>query len=94
MAASACTPITLTPGSVSFIARPIPEIRPPPPTGTTTTSRSSACSIISRPMVPCPAMIAGSSKAGMKVAALSRMRWRACFWAWSKSSPWRSTVAP
>ena len=39
----------------------MPEISPPPPTGTTTTSRSGRSSIISSPVVPCPAMISGSS---------------------------------
>ena len=41
-----------------------PDARPPPPTGTTTTSASGASSASSRPMVPCPAMTAASSKGG------------------------------
>ena len=54
------------------MARPMPEIRPPPPTGTTTVSMSSTCSSSSRPIVPCPATIAGSSKAWISVMPLSR----------------------
>ena len=45
----------------------IPEMIPPPPMGTTTALRSSTCSTSSRPMVPCPAMTASSSKAWTRV---------------------------
>ena len=41
----------------------IPQARPPPPHGTTTVSTSGRSSIISRAMVPLPAMTYGSSKA-------------------------------
>mmetsp|Transcript_11753 Transcript_11753/g.25535 ORF Transcript_11753/g.25535 Transcript_11753/m.25535 type:complete len:256 (+) Transcript_11753:310-1077(+) len=42
-------------------ASEIPEISPPPLVGTTTASRCGHCSISSSPMVPCPAITAGSS---------------------------------
>ena len=41
----------------------IPAKRPPPPIGTTIDRISGHCSKISRPIVPCPAITAGSSKA-------------------------------
>ena len=44
-----------------FTATETPAIRPPPPTGIMTASTSLTCSIISRPIVPAPARIAGWS---------------------------------
>ena len=44
------------------MATAIPAHRPPPPTGTTTCARSGTSSSSSRPSVPWPATIAGSSK--------------------------------
>ena len=62
-----CTPMIWMRGLISFIATAMPLMRPPPPTGTITASRYGFCSSSSRPMVPCPAMTASSSKAWMKV---------------------------
>ena len=39
-----------------------PAKSPPPPTGTKTTSKSFLSSRISLPIVPCPAIVSGSSK--------------------------------
>ena len=51
--------------SASGTASAIPEASPPPPHGTTMRGgEPPSCSIISRPAVPCPATIAGSSKLG------------------------------
>ena len=44
-----------------FTADEMPEISPPPPIGTMTTSASGKSSIISRPIVPCPAITLGSA---------------------------------
>ena len=38
-----------------------PAMSPPPPMGITTASMSSTCSAISKPNVPCPASMSGSS---------------------------------
>ena len=45
----------------AFTATQRPASRPPPPTGQTITSTSGTCSRISRPSVPWPAMMSGSS---------------------------------
>ncbi len=58
-------------GARASIAQPIPETRPPPPRGTTTMARSSTSSTSSRPSVPCPATIAGSSKGWTKCSPAS-----------------------
>ena len=50
------TPMTFTSGRDSLIAA-TPAARPPPPIGTSTVATSGRCSRISRPAVPCPAMI-------------------------------------
>ena len=49
-------------GRNSLMAQATPAINPPPPTGTTTASSCGHCSSNSRPMVPCPAITAISSK--------------------------------
>ena len=59
------TPITRTLGFVSLSAILTPAINPPPPTGTITASRSGTSSMSSSPIVPAPAMIAGSLKPWM-----------------------------
>ena len=64
-ASSGSTPITRAPGHSARMAAEIPEMRPPPPTGTTTRPASGRSAAISRPMVPWPAITAGSSKGGM-----------------------------
>ena len=52
----------------------MPDTRPPPPTGTTIVSTSGTASSISKPTVPCPAMILASSNAGTNVAPVSAAR--------------------
>ena len=93
-APSGSTATTRQAGLASRTARAVPQVRPPPPTLTTQTSTGPASSISSRPTVPWPATISGSSKGWMKV------RPRSC---WSRShsakasvvvSPWRITSAP
>src|SRR5918995_1012529 len=59
--AVACTPTISTSGLSALAAIAMPAIRPPPPIGTTRTSRSGSSVSISRPTVPWPAMIWGSS---------------------------------
>ena len=58
---SASTAMIFALGRNVFTASETPASNPPPPTGTMTASRSGTCSTISRPIVPWPAMIAGSS---------------------------------
>ena len=58
---SASTATTFACGRKVFTVNETPASKPAPPTGTTTASRSGICSTISRPIVPWPAMIAGSS---------------------------------
>ena len=58
---SASTVTIFTFGRNVLIAKETPASRPAPPTGIITASRSGVCSTISRPIVPWPAMIAGSS---------------------------------
>ena len=59
--AAAWTPTTSIEGAFALAAVATPAISPPPPIGTTSTSRSGTSASISRPIVPWPAMIAGSS---------------------------------
>ncbi len=66
------TPTIFTSGRNSLMAQATPAINPPPPTGTTTASNCGHCSSNSRPMVPCPAMTAMSSKACRNVMAAAR----------------------
>ena len=70
-APAACTPITRTFGWSIFTAAATPEASPPPPIGTTMVSTSGRSSMISSPMVPCPAMTIGSSNGWMNVAPVS-----------------------
>src|ERR1051325_2844895 len=58
---SASTATIFVCGRKVLIASETPAIKPPPPTGTTTRSTSGTCSRISRPIVPWPEMIGGSS---------------------------------
>ena len=51
-------------GHSALIAVPIPDASPPPLTGTSTLSTSGRSSAISRPIVPCPAMMSGWSNGG------------------------------
>ncbi|MNC88087.1 hypothetical protein D3C83_38720 [compost metagenome] len=55
------TPSTCNSGRSALAAVAMPAISPPPPIGTTSTSRFGACSSISMPNVPCPAITAASS---------------------------------
>ena len=71
-APAASTPITRTSGRIAARAAAIPEISPPPPMGTTTVVASGASEASSRPMVPWPAMISGSSKGGTSTAPRRR----------------------
>mmetsp|Transcript_31551 Transcript_31551/g.74997 ORF Transcript_31551/g.74997 Transcript_31551/m.74997 type:complete len:206 (+) Transcript_31551:264-881(+) len=64
LAPTGSTPMTLMDGLSSFSTAAMPAMRPPPPTATNTASSSSrcfTCCTISVPMVPCPAMVKGSS---------------------------------
>ena len=60
------TPIILVLGLKDLYALAIPLINPPPPIGTTTISSPSS-SIISRAIVPCPAITSVSAKGWMKL---------------------------
>ncbi len=88
------TPKTLIRWLICLAVRAMPDISAPPPTGTTMTSMSGASSRISRPMLPWPIIIAGSSNAWRYVIFFSSLNSRA-FW---KSSvdvePCRRTSAP
>ncbi len=59
--AAAWTPRISISGRSALTAVATPLISPPPPIGTTSTSTSGTSAMISRPIVPWPAMIAGSS---------------------------------
>mmetsp|Transcript_6540 Transcript_6540/g.20413 ORF Transcript_6540/g.20413 Transcript_6540/m.20413 type:complete len:250 (+) Transcript_6540:377-1126(+) len=59
--ATGSTPTTVVFGLSVLIARETPAKRPAPPHGTMTKSKSSMSSTSSRPRVPAPAMMAGSS---------------------------------
>ena len=49
-----------------------PASSPPPPTGSTSTSGSvPSCAASSDTTVPCPAMVRGSSKAGISTASVA-----------------------
>ena len=58
---SAWTPIISISGLTDLAAIAMPEMMPPPPIGTTMVSSSGWSSSISKPMVPWPATILGSS---------------------------------
>ena len=60
-------------GSRSLIADATPALNPPPPTGTSTVSTFGRSAAISRPTVPCPAMIRRSSYGGTSVSPSSRI---------------------
>ena len=59
---SVWTPMTLILGLTFLAATARPEMRPPPPIGATIASTSGSCSMISRAIVPWPAMTSGSLK--------------------------------
>jgi hypothetical protein len=61
--ASACTPTMRMVGSIALAAIATDAISPPPPIGTTIVPTSGRWDRISRPIVPWPAAVAGSSKA-------------------------------
>ncbi len=88
------TPTTRTPGRSAARAAAMPEMSPPPPTATTTVSASGASSASSSPMVPCPAMISGSSKGGTNTAPRSSPKRLAATMQSSTVSPPSCTVAP
>ena len=92
--ASACTPITRTPGRAALSTPATPPISPPPPTGTTTAARSSTSSSSSSPSVPWPATISGSSNGCTKTAPVSAARARARSTQPSTESPPSRTVPP
>ncbi len=60
-ASSGSTPTTSAEGASAFTAVATPDERPPPETGTRTLVTPGRSSTISRPHVPWPAMMAGSS---------------------------------
>ena len=51
------TPMTRAAGRARLTAAATPAMRPPPPMGAYTVSTCGASATISRPTVPCPAMI-------------------------------------
>ena len=73
----ACTPTTRTSGRSAFTAIAMPASSPPPPVGTSTVCTSGACSMISRPTVPCPATMSKWSKGWMSTAPVSASKARA-----------------
>ena len=73
-APAACTPTMRTFGCSIFTAAATPEASPPPPMGTTMVSTSGRSSMISRPIVPWPAMTIGSLNGWMNVAPVSFCR--------------------
>ncbi len=79
---SACTPVILMSGSVPRAAIAIPAASPPPPTGTTIVRTPGHCSAISRPTVPCPAMMSGCSNGWMNTEPCSL----ASSWAFARAS--------
>jgi hypothetical protein len=93
-APAASTPTTRTSGLTAARAAAIPEMSPPPPTGTTTVSASGASAASSRPMVPWPATISGSSKGGTNTAVPSVHRSLALAMQSSTAWPLIRTVAP
>ena len=72
----------------------MPDMRPPPPIGTVRMSRFGSLSIISSPMVPCPAMMFSSLKGCMKVAPVFVAVCCAYSRASSNDVPWSMTFAP
>src|SRR5881227_1803098 len=60
------------------MAVPIPETSPPPPTGTRTVRTSGRSSAISRPIVPCPAIVAGWAKGCRNTEGQDRHVSRSC----------------
>jgi hypothetical protein len=60
-ASSGSTPTIRATGASAFTAVATPDDRPPPETGTSTLVTAGRSSTISRPQVPWPAMMAGSS---------------------------------
>lgn len=93
-AAAACTPTILTSGRSAFTATAIPAASPPPPRPTTMVRTSGHCSRISRPTVPCPAMMSGWSKGWMNTAPVSRAYASAAAIVSSTTVPCRITSAP
>ena len=82
------------PGLIAFAAVAIPEISPPPPIGTTSMSRSGASASSSSAIVPCPAIMAGSSNGGMKTKPSLSASAKALAWASSNIAPSNTTCAP
>ena len=64
-ASSGSTPTTDAPGRAARMAAAIPAISPPPLTGTMTRSAAGQSAVISRPIVPWPAMTFRSSNGGI-----------------------------
>eukprot|EP01137_Pigoraptor_chileana_P027929 Opistho-2@11203 len=91
---SGSTPMTLTSGRSVLTARAMPARRPPPPTGTTIASKSSSCSMISSPIVPCPAMMLGWSYPLTYVRPLLSTSVMAWSLHWRMCSPNNITSAP
>ena len=65
-------PMTRMPGRIVLAARATPAASPPPDSGTRIVSRSGRACISSIPIVPWPAMTAGSSKGEISVRPSSR----------------------
>ena len=95
---AACTP-TMRSGRPSFAAccfaaLAMPAARPPPPMGTTIVVASGACSRISRPSVPWPAMTSGWSNGGIITAPDSAANASAASMVSPIESPTSTTSAP
>ena len=91
---AAWTPTMRTSGRSARKATAIPEMSPPPPTHTTTVVASGTCAAISRPTVPCPAMMSGWSNGWTKTRPCSAAYAVASVSASSKVPPTRRTSAP
>mmetsp|Transcript_9339 Transcript_9339/g.22111 ORF Transcript_9339/g.22111 Transcript_9339/m.22111 type:complete len:226 (+) Transcript_9339:1223-1900(+) len=88
------TPITRHVGFSVLMARAEPARRPAPPQGITTKSASGNCSRISRPIVPAPATISGSSYPLIYCSPANSGSVSASNFASPILAPWITTLAP
>ena len=88
------TPTMRTSGRVSLMAVAMPEMMPPPAHPAHHHVHLRHCSISSSPMVPCPAIMAGSSKGWMSVCPSRAWMRSASAMASSYTEPCSTTVAP
>lgn len=82
------------PGEALRSQRPIPFSIAPLPSGTTTASSGSGKAVSSRPIVPAPSLISGSTLSSTKRQPRVIARARPSILASSKSSPTSTTSAP